>query len=378
MRDNVRLGKVAGFPVALNWSVLLIVLLLAWVLAEGVLPQTAPGHATGTYWFVGVIGALLLICSLLAHELAHAVVARRAGVEVGGLTLWMLGGVASLRGEAPTPREDFRIAAAGPATSLALSGVFGVAWLVLAATDQPDLLVGVTGWLAGINLVLAVFNLVPGAPLDGGRILRAALWQHSGDRYRAAAAATTAGQVVAFGLVALGMLSLLAGDSVGGLWMVLLGWFLLVAARAEQASGTAEHVLHGVVVGDVMSTPVQTADGDLSVAQFIEKHVLSGRHSAYPVVDPHGTVVGLVTLDRLRDVPPARRTTTAVRDASLPLEHVAAAQPRDALTEVLPRVTRESGGRALVFDQGRLVGIVSPADVTRVLESRALLPPTSR
>lgn len=378
MRQDVRLGTVAGFPVAVNWSAIVIVLLLSWGLADGVLPLAAPGHATGTYWLAGVSGALLLICSLLAHELAHAIVARRAGVEVDGLTLWMFGGVATLRGEASTPGEDFRIAAAGPATSFALAGGFGLVWFLLAATDQPDLLVSVAGWLAGINVVLAVFNLVPGAPLDGGRILRAVLWRRSGDRYQAATTATTAGQVVAFGLVALGLLSILSGDSVGGLWLVFIGWFLLMAARAEQAAGTTQHVLHDVLVGQVMSSPVQTGDADLSVADFIDRHVLSGHHSAYPVVDRHGTVVGLITLARLRSLPPARRATTAVRDASLPLDRIAVARPDERLTDLLPRVTRESGGRALVFDRGRLVGMVTPVDVARVLETRALITPTDR
>lgn len=378
MRHDVRLGTVAGFPVAVNWSAIVIVLLLSWGLADGVLPLAAPGHATGTYWLVGVIGALLLICSLLAHELAHAIVARRAGVEVDGLTLWMLGGVATLRGEASTPGDDLRIAAAGPATSLALAGAFGLVWFLLAVTEQADLLVSVAGWLAGINVVLAVFNLVPGAPLDGGRILRAVLWRRSGDRYRAATTATTAGQVVAFGLVALGLLSFVGGDAVGGLWLVFIGWFLLMAARAEQAAGTTEHVLHGVLVGQVMSSPVQTGDADLSIAEFIDRHVLAGHHSAYPVVDQHGTVVGLITLQRLRSLPPARRGTTAVRDASLPLDRMAVAQPQDRLTDLLPRLTRESGGRALVFDQGRLVGIVTPVDVARVLETRALIAPTNQ
>lgn len=375
MRDNVRLGRVAGFPVAVNWSVLVVVLLLAWVLAEGVLPQTAPGRAGVIYWLTGVIGALLLICSLLAHELAHAIVARRAGVEVEGLTLWMFGGVATLRGEAPTPREDFRIAAAGPATSIALGAGFGLAWLLFAAAKLPDLVVGVAAWLATINVVLAVFNLLPGSPLDGGRILRAALWHRSGNRDRAAATAATVGQLVAYSLVILGLMSFVVGDTVGGLWLILVGWFLLTAARAEHAASLAEHFLRGVLVGQVMSTGVQTGSADVNVAEFIERHVLSGRHSAYPILDRDGTVVGLVTLDRLRTLPTTQRTTTSVRDVSLPLGRVASAHPNDLLVDLLTRVTRESGGRALVFEQGRLVGIVTPLDVARVLETRASFAP---
>ena len=245
MRDSLRLGRIAGFPVAVNWSVLVVVLLLAWGLADGVLPQAAPGHGTRTYWRAGVTGALLLICSPLAHELPHAVVARRAGVGVDGLTLWMFGGVARLRGEPPTPREDFRIAAVGPATSLVLAAAFGLVWFTLDALGSGDLPVSVAGWLAGINVLLAVFNLVPGAPLDGGRILRAILWWRGDDRDRAVTTATTVGQVVAYCLVAIGLLDFLAGDTVGGLWLILIGGFLLTAARAEYAATLAQHALEG-------------------------------------------------------------------------------------------------------------------------------------
>jgi len=373
MRDSLRLGRVLGFPVAVNWSVFLVVLLLAWSLAEGVLPVRAPGHGAAAYWLAGVVGALLLICSLLAHELAHAIVARRAGIEVDGLTLWMFGGVATLRGEAPTPRADFRIAAVGPATSLVLGAGFGLVWSVLDALGQDALVVGVAGWLATINVVLGVFNLIPGAPLDGGRILRAALWYRGGDRDRAATTTTNAGQVVGYCLVAIGLLSFLSGDPVGGLWMILIGWFLLSAARAEHDATVVEHSLSGVSVGEVMSTDVKTGDAGLSVEDFINDLVLQGRHSAYPVVGPYGGVEGLVTLGQLRGVPPSARATTAVRDVAVPLPMIATCTPADPLTRLLTRVTSESGRRALVFEHGRLVGIVTPADVTHALEARALV-----
>jgi Zn-dependent protease/CBS domain-containing protein len=373
MRDSLRLGRIAGFPVSVNWSVLVIVFLLAWGLAGAVLPQAAPGRTTGVYWLAGVVGAVLLVCSLMAHELAHAIVARRAGVEVSGLTLWMFGGVATLKGEPPTPRADFRIAAVGPATSLALGLLFGTLSWLLAALGWGGLVASVAAWLATINVVLAVFNLIPGAPLDGGRVLRAVLWARTGDRDRAAATATRAGQVVAYCLVAIGLLSFLTYDPVGGLWMILIGWFVLTAARAEQEATVADHVLHGVLVRDVMSTDLQVGSAELSVEEFIDVHVLRGRHSAYPLVDADGAVVGLVTLAQLRDVPPAARPSVSVRAVALPLPDVASCAPTEPVADLLPRVTRESGHRALVFDEGRLVGIVTPRDVQHALEARQLV-----
>ena len=373
MRDSLRLGRIAGFPVAVHWSVLVVALLLAWGLAEGVLPESAPGHTAATYWLVGVPGALLLLCSLLAHEISHAVVARRAGVDVDGLTLWMFGGVARLRGEAPTARADLRIAVVGPATSLVLAVAFGLVWWLLDTLGQPALAVSVTGWLAGVNLLLAVFNLVPGAPLDGGRVLRALLWERWGDRDRAAAAATNAGQLVGYMLVGFGLLAFFGGDYVGGLWLILIGWFLHGAARAEQAAYVAEHVLHGVVVGDVMSTEVRTVGSDLTVERLIESLVLGGRHSAYPVVDPEGSVRGLVALAQLRTVPASARASTLVGEVAVPLSQVPTCGPDDPVAQVLQKLAGDAGRRALVFEQGRLVGILTPADITRVLEARQLL-----
>jgi Zn-dependent protease/CBS domain-containing protein len=374
VNDALRLGRILGFPVSVHWSVLVIVFLLAWGLAEDVLPVTSPGDPAVAYWLAGIAGALLLIASLLAHELAHAVVARREGVEVEGLTLWLFGGVASLRGEAATPRADLRIAAVGPATSLALAAGFALVWVVAESLSLGGILVSLTAWLATINVVLAVFNLIPGAPLDGGRVLRAILWKLRGDRESAAASATVAGQVVGYCLVAIGLLAFLAGDSVGGLWTVLIGWFLLAAARAEQAATVTEHSLRGVTVDDVMSRDVVTSNGASSVEALIHLLVLGGRHSAYPVLDRHGAVEGLVTLAQLREVRSVERATTSVRDVALPLSAVATCTPDEPVSELLTRVTREAGGRALVFDEGRLVGIVTPADVTRALEVRSLAP----
>jgi CBS domain-containing protein len=284
----------------------------------------------------------------------------------------MFGGVATLRGDAPTPGADFRIAAVGPATSLALAFGFGGAWLSLGALGVSSLVVSVAGWLASINLTLAVFNLVPGAPLDGGRILRAILWRRGGDRTRAAVTATRAGQVVAYVLVALGLLAFLAGDTVGGLWTVLIGWFLMAAARAEYAATLSGGLLHGVLVADVMSRDVETGDAEASVEDFVNTHVLRGRHSAYPVVGSSGVVEGLVTLGQLRSLPRSLWGATTVRAVAVPLALVATCGPADPLDALLTRVTREAGGRALVFDDGRLVGIVTPADVTRALETLAL------
>lgn len=368
LASAIQIGRVAGFPLALDWSVLIIVWLLAWGLATGSLPDSAPGHASVTYWVAGFAGALLLVGSLLAHELAHALAARRSGIEVKSLTLWLFGGVASLGGEATTPAAELRIAAVGPATSVAIGAAFAVAAGLLDVLGGDSLLVGVAGWLAGINVLLAIFNLIPGAPLDGGRVLRALLWRHHGDRVRAAVSAARAGRVVAFGLIWLGLLQFVAGTSVGGLWLVFIGWFLLNAARAEEADVVARHALAGVRVSDVMSHDPQVAPGWLTIDGFIHEYLLGNRHSSYPVEDGDGDIQGLVTLTQLRAVPPGARGVARVADVAVPLASVPTAAPDEDLVGVLGRLSPQTGGRALVFQQGELVGIITPADVARAVE----------
>jgi Zn-dependent protease len=234
MRASIRLGRFFGIPVGLSWSVLLIAGLLTLSLATSLLPGSAAGYPDSAYVVAALATALLFFGSLLAHELAHAVVARRHGVEVEGITLWLLGGVAALRSESPSARAELRIAAVGPATSLGLAGAFGVAALAADVLLLPALAVAAFAWLALINAALAVFNLLPAAPLDGGRILAGALWAGHGDRWRAAETAARAGRVVGFGLIAFGILGFLTPLPFGGLWTALVGWFIVTTAAAEE------------------------------------------------------------------------------------------------------------------------------------------------
>ncbi|HMF03437.1 MAG TPA: site-2 protease family protein [Acidimicrobiia bacterium] len=231
-RSSIRLGRIFGIPVGLDWSLLLIAGLLTLSLAGDQFPTEFPGEPTAVYWIVGLVAAGLFFASVLAHELAHSLVARRHGVEVDGITLWMLGGVAKLGGESPTAGAEFRIAGAGPATSVGLAALFGVSALIVSALGAPGLLGSALAWLALINGILAVFNLIPAAPLDGGRILSSLLWFHHGNRHRAAATAAQVGVVFGWLLIGLGGVGWLFGLGFGSLWTALIGWFLITAARA--------------------------------------------------------------------------------------------------------------------------------------------------
>jgi len=370
LNDSIKLGRVAGFPLAMNWSVLVIAWLLTWSLATTSLPHHAMGHAEVTYWLTGLATAVVFFGSLLAHELAHALVARRHGVQVKGITLWLFGGIATLGGEPPSPRADFQIAVVGPAASLGLAAVFQLIAVGLQRLGVGHLIVVAAAWLAGINVMLGVFNLLPGAPLDGGRVLRAFLWHRHGDRFRAAVTAAKAGAVVAFLLIGFGGLEFFAGVSMSGLWLVFVGWFVLSASRAEGADALMRGALVGMTVAEVMSARPVIALGSMSVDKFIDGDALGRRHSAYPVVGPDGQIIGMLTQAQVRRVRRSNRSSTTVADVALPLTAVPIASPDDALAGVAERLSIDEGGRALVFDQDRLAGILTMGDVFRSAELR--------
>ena len=374
MDGGIPLGRVAGFPLTVHWSVLVILWLFTWSLAA-TLPDTAPGHPSIVYWLAGITGAVVLLASLLAHELTHAIVARREGVKVLGVKLWLFGGIARLGGEAKTPGTEFRIAASGPAMSLALAAVFAGAAAALRVVGTANVVVAVAWWLAGINLILGLFNLVPGAPLDGGRILRAYLWRRHGDAVRAAVGAARAGRVVAYVLIGLGLFEFMAGSLVGGVWMAFIGWFLYTAAREEEVWVLTRQSLAGLSVADVMTAHPHTAPGWISVEDFIQRYLLGDRHSSYPVENTDGSITGVITLTQMRGVAPDQRASTLVRDAAIPRDEVPTAERHEPLTALLERLGPVAGGRALVVDAGRVVGIVTPSDVTRWIDVRRLAMP---
>jgi Zn-dependent protease/CBS domain-containing protein len=364
----VRLGRIGGIPVGANAGVIVIILLVAMGLAFGRLPFLHPGRAPASYVVAGLVAALLFVGSLLAHELAHAFVARRRGIEVESITLWLLGGVAQLRSEARTPADEFVVAVVGPLTSAVLGAGFGAVALGLDAAGADGLISASAGYLAATNVVLAVFNLIPAAPLDGGRVLRAGVWRFTGDRVRAAQVAAGAGRVFGLLLVVLGIAQVLFGGSLAGLWLALIGWFLVQAATAEAQHAVLGRRLHGVLVGDVMTPGPVTTVPDRTVAAFIDEIVLHRPFSSYPIVDGSGRLSGLVTVNRIRAVPVERRATVRLGEIACAPAQVPTAIPTEPLVNLLARMSGCADGRAVVVDPaGRVVGIVSPRDISRAV-----------
>ena len=365
MVSALPLGRVAGVEIRAHWSVLVVAALLVWSLTDGVFPETNPGLSDGTYLVMALIAALLFLASILLHELGHAVQAGREGVAVGGITLWVFGGVASLRGEMPSPGAELRIAAAGPAVSLLLGVLCTGAAVALPLPAGVD---GVLFWLGYINLSLLIFNLIPALPLDGGRILRAALWARRRDLLSATRTAAALGRgfgqlMIAGGLV----LAIVAGD-LGGLWWVFLGWFVLAAAESELASISTRAALADLTVADLMVRDPVSVRARSSVQTFMDEVFLPTRHTAFPVLD--GTeAIGIVSFRRALELPPERWPVTSVHAIMTPV-HEASIEASEPITEALPRLTSGDLRRLLVVDDGRLAGLLSPTDALRVVEVR--------
>src|SRR2546427_1643690 len=369
MNENLSLGRIAGIHVGLNWSVLVVGALIAWSLAVGSLPYAVPGQGAAAYWIAGVLASVLFLASLLAHELAHSIVAQRMGVRVQGITLWLFGGVSRLDSEANSPRSEAVITFVGPLTSLILGALFLIASLGLGSGPTPSLVAATCSWLGTINFILGFFNLIPAAPLDGGRLLHALIWARTGDALRATTIASRVGMGFGILLIAYGLVTfLVTGNLFNGVWSVFLGWFLLSAARAEESSGLIRQALAGVHVAEVMTPdPVQASDA-LSVEDLLHTYVLGYRHSTFPVHDQAGSLTGLVTLSAVKKVSPDDRPKTAVREIRWPLDQVPQAARDDLIAGLLGRLGGCSDGRALVVDGGRLVGIVTPTDINRALQ----------
>ncbi|MFN3219372.1 MAG: site-2 protease family protein [Acidimicrobiales bacterium] len=372
MKESFRIGRVSGIAIGVNWSIIAIFVLIAVSLAAGRFPDVYPDQSPLAYAIAGLVTAVLFFASVLAHEISHALVAQRNGIEVDGIVLWLLGGVARLRGDADSPGVAFRISVIGPVVSF----VLGIAFLGVAAVlDQA----GTTGlvvesalWLGAINIVLAVFNLFPGAPLDGGRVLRSILWKFSGDKQRSWVQAAKAGQVVGFVVIGLGILQF-AAIGVGGLWLMLIGWFLVMAARAEQAHAELQSRLGDRRVAEFMSADPVTAPGDISVDEFLDRYVFRHNFSSFPITDDGGPPIGLATVKSVRHVPVGSRSTMRLRELATPIDEVTTAGPDDPISDVLDGLGDGAGGRILVTSGSRLVGIVSPADIMRVAEVSDLL-----
>ena len=365
MNPSISLGRIAGIQIGLNWSWLVVFALIVWTLATGVFPSQNPGLSDGTYAAMGVAAAALFFGSILLHEVGHAVQAQREGMEIEGITLWLFGGVARFRGMFPSAGAELRIALAGPAVSFLLGGLFIVLALALPGPAQVD---GVAAWIGYINWFLLLFNLIPALPLDGGRVLRALLWYRRGDFLSATRAAAGGGRGFGYVLIGTGVLLVLLAQDIGGLWLVFLGWFLLGAAQAELQAVIAHEALGGLRVRDLMARePVTTTPG-ITLGRFMDEIVWPNRYTTYPVVDD-GHPVGLLPFRRVAEIPRHEWDERHVADCMLVLDEVPVLDGDMPAADALQQLAASPTRRALVVEDGRLVGILSVTDLVRAIET---------
>lgn len=367
---GLSLGRVRGIEIRIDPSWLLIFGLIAWSLAAGYFPRVVPGQDAVAYWAAGALAALLFFASVLLHELSHSLVARGFGMEVPSITLFLFGGVSQLRGEPKQPGHEFWIAAVGPLASFAVAALF---WGIGRAFEPAGMAGAVVGYLAWINVALGVFNLLPGLPLDGGRILRAAVWRWTGSRSRASRVASVAGKGLALGLIALGALQIASGALIGGVWLVLIGFFARSLADASHRGTLLQEILEETHVEDAMVRDVVAVPPDLPVASMLEDYVVSRGHRAFPVREGE-RVLGVVSLDSVRRIPAERRAEALVSECMEPVAELPRAETGTPLVDALERMGGHPSERLLVFDAaGRLAGLLTQAAVARFLESRRLL-----
>ncbi len=365
---SIRVGRLAGIPVGIQPLWLAIVALITWSLGAVYYPDQAPGLSAPVAYGLGLASALLLFASIVLHELGHAVVARRHGVAIEEIDLWLLGGVARMSGYPKTATDELRFALAGPAVTLAIALGFGALALALPGST-PAALRALVEYQLLVNAAILAFNLLPAFPLDGGRVARALLWWRRGDLLGATSSAASLGRALGYGMIGLGVLATLAG-LLNGLWLILVGLFVALAGKAEEHGLLVHTALGGRAAGRLAAVPAVTVPARASVAEAIREYFVPHRFSAFPVVDGE-ELVGLIDLNTVERVPPGLREGTAVGEVALRDPELVVGADQD-VAELVERPAFQRVGRAVVRTPDRPLGVISITDVNRVLRALEL------
>ncbi|CAN5378459.1 site-2 protease family protein [soil metagenome] len=372
MGSGWKVGRVAGIDLAIHPSWLVIAFLLTFSLADALFPRLIPGWTTGQYWLIGVGTAFLFFASVLAHEFSHAIIARRLGLKVAGITLFIFGGATSIETDSRSARDEALIALAGPVASLLIGAAFlGIGALV----PQPEVR-AVVGWLGIINIVLGAFNLVPGYPMDGGRVLRAILWRVRGDPLTATRQAAMVGRVIGYLMVAGGITWAFRSRDIGsGLWLALVGWFLATSAEATMQQAGVERSLSGVRVRDAMDAAPAAISPNESVADLVSERMLRGDDRSFLVRHPDGGLAGMVTLCDVRRLPRDSWADRRVTDIMTRYGDLATIGPDEPLADALRLIQeREVGQLPVIGDEARQpLGIVTRSGILRLIDARLKL-----
>ncbi len=366
MQSSLRIGKIAGITIYIHISWIIILVFLTLSLATDWFPQLYKGWSSSTYWIVGLLSALLLFVAVLLHELAHSLVARARGLPVNNITLFIFGGVSNIEEEPKSPGVEFQMAFVGPLVSL-LIGI--IAYLLDLAVRNGSPLDAILGYLAVSNILLGIFNLIPGFPLDGGRVLRSIIWKASGSLRKATRATTIVGQFIAYLFILWGIWQFFGGNILNGIWIGFIGWFLLNAAQSANAQVMLQTMFKGVTVEKVMNHSPAIVPANISLQRLIDEYFLpQGLRSA--IVMQGDLLAGLITLGDIRHVPREEWSQTPVGHAMIPLEKLHVVSPEQNLNDVLPLMTGQDINQLPVVQNGRLVGILSRDAIMRYIEIR--------
>jgi len=374
MKAHIKLGRIFGVAIGLHYSWIIIALLVTLSL-RAQFAMEHPDWNGSTTWGIAIITGLLFFVSILLHELSHAAVAKLRGIPVRAITLFALGGVAQIEKDAADAKSEFWMGIIGPISSIVIGVVcLAVAWLLgwNFSAEAPSPAMAMFMWLGFINIALAIFNMIPGFPLDGGRVLRAVVWWITGDANRSTRIASRVGQLVALGFIMLGILRFFSGAGFGGLWIAFIGWFLLDAARASGAQVEITERLTGLRVGDVMTQQFATVDANSNLETFVQEHLLPTGHRCFVVLE-QGTPAGIITPHEVKAIDRGRWPYTTVGDVMRPLETLRSVGPERPVAEALEMMGREDVNQMPVVQHGSLAGIISRGHIVRVLQTRAEL-----
>jgi len=372
MQGSIHLGRIAGISIDLHFTWFIIFAVVAFFIITG-LPHYVPGISPGVRWGLGIVITLVFFLSLLLHELAHSLVAKGLGIGISGITLFVFGGVSRMTSEPKTAGDELKMAVVGPLTSAVLGIIFIGAWAAVRAVGANQAIEFGLQWLGIINLALAAFNLVPGFPLDGGRVLRAIVWGATDDLNHATYIASAAGQGIAYLMMAVGIFGLfVTGFFINGLWLILIGWFLLDAARSSYQQQVLQSQLSGVKVRDMMTSQVITIPPDTTLQEAVDSYFLRLNHAAFPVAEDHH-IRGILTLPHVRQVPRDQWPSMRAGDVVDPVDGEEIMRPDSDAWDALTTMAHRDSGRLLVVEGDRLVGIISRTDIMRFLRTKMAL-----
>jgi len=363
---SLTIGRIIGIPVRIHYTLWLVLLLIAWSVADGYLPQSID---PATRWAVGIVSAILLFVSVFLHELSHSYIAKKNGLPIARITLFLFGGVSELSEEPKDPALEVRMAAAGPLTSFLIAIILGALWYLNVVLGGPLSVIATLKYTAYLNGVLGAFNLIPAFPLDGGRVLRGSLWKRSKNLLNATANATRVSEGISLIMMAVGLFFVIFGDFVNGLWIIFLGWFIRSGAETSLRQTRLTEALAGVRVGDIMTRDLLSVSPDASVQQLVSDYFLVHPHGGYPVVS-NGKLLGVVTMSSVRSIPREKREVERVSEAMVPFERTVMVSPDTSALDALHMMAKNGVGRLVVMDGDKIAGMVTRGDLMKTMKAR--------